>query len=458
MRRFQKKQAEDFVELLGQAHEEIKKSIEQKNTQAALSLLADCQEGAIALGELIEKAEGEDAGAVRLLEEYCERVYRIHGELSSYSVNADKAYKMLRQSLLKIKNSVKNEIKTRLEVVFLPYKAAMWDSLESIWKAADEDPECDAYVIPIPYYDKNPDESFGEIHYELNQYPEYVPVIRYEDYDFEKRHPDVIFIHNPYDKCNYVTSVEPFFYSLNLKKFTDKLVYVPYFILGEADPEKEEDLDEISHFCTVPGVVNADLIIVQSENMREIYIKIMTKFMAGQQGFGQKYWEEKILGLGSPKIDRVLTTKKKDLELPDEWLKVILKPDGSRKRIIFYNTCVTALLKHSEKYLVKMQDTFRIFYENREEIALLWRPHPLMQATLSSLRQRLLEEYMEMVTRYREEGWGIYDDTADVDRAVELSDGYFGDWSSVVQLYQETGKPVMIQDVEIIMGQENDAG
>ena len=65
---------------------------------------------------------------------------------------------------------------------------------------------------------------------------------------------------------------------------------------------------------------------------------------------------------------------------------------------------------------------------------------------------------MEMVLRYREEGWGIYDDTADVDRAVELSDGYFGDWSSVVQLYQETGKPVMIQDVEIIMGQENDAG
>ena len=27
--------------------------------------------------------------------------------------------------------------------------------LESVWQAADSDPYCDAYVIPIPYYDKN---------------------------------------------------------------------------------------------------------------------------------------------------------------------------------------------------------------------------------------------------------------------------------------------------------------
>ena len=55
----------------------------------------------------------------------------------------------------------------------------------------------------------------------------------------------------------------------------------------------------------------------------------------------------------------------------------------------------------------------------------------------------------KIVKQYKEEGWGIYDDSTDMDRAVVLSDGYYGDSSSVVIVYQKTGKPVMIQSVEI---------
>ena len=37
-----------------------------------------------------------------------------------------------------------------------------------------------------------------------------------------------------------------------------------------------------------------------------------------------------------------------------------------------------------------------------------------------------------------------------MDRAVVLSDAYYGDGSSVVQLYKQTGKPIMIQNVEVL--------
>ena len=97
-----------------------------------------------------------------------------------------------------------------------------------------------------------------------------------------------------------------------------------------------------------------------------------------------------------------------------------------------------------------MKNVFRIFKENQNEVALLWRPHPLIKTTIESMKPELWEEYEKIVERYKEEGWGIYDDTADVDRAVVLSDGYYGDWSSLVQLYQKTGKPVMIQDVNVV--------
>ena len=73
-----------------------------------------------------------------------------------------------------------------------------------------------------------------------------------------------------------------------------------------------------------------------------------------------------------------------------------------------------------------------------------------MEATIKSIRPGLWEEYKDIVDTYRAEGWGIYDDTADMDRAVVLSDGYYGDRSSVVYLYQEKRKPLMLQNCEII--------
>jgi len=93
-----------------------------------------------------------------------------------------------------------------------------------------------------------------------------------------------------------------------------------------------------------------------------------------------------------------------------------------------------------------------VFWENREEVALLWRPHPLIRATFEAMRPQLWEEYEEIMGQYREAGWGIYDDTADVDGAIALCDGYYGDRSSLVRLYSEAGKPVMIQNVEIVGG------
>ena len=50
---------------------------------------------------------------------------------------------------------------------------------------------------------------------------------------------------------------------------------------------------------------------------------------------------------------------------------------------------------------------------------------------------------------YKRENFGIYDDTPDLDRAIAVSDAYYGDPSSVVQLYKETGKPIMIQNVAV---------
>ena len=444
MRKAQKQQVEDLLGQMKDAQGQIKKYIGQGNIPQAMELLEDCQNGAITIGTLIENTEYEGHPTVSLLEAYCELIYRIYQKLeeNNKEINTDKCDKQLRQKLIKVVNSVKNDIPAKTEAVFLPYKASMWDSLESVWKETDRDPNCDAYVVPIPYYDKNPDGSFGEMHYEGNQYPDYVPIIPYEAYDLQTRKPDVIYIHNPYDECNYVTTVHPSYYSKKLKEYTKTLVYIPYFMLEEVKPDEAEQLEGVKHFCLTPGVINAHKVIVQSEEMRKAYIKVLTG------AFGEdsrEYWTQKILGLGSPKVDKVLNTRKEDLEIPEEWLRIIKKPDGSLKRVVFYNTSIASLLRNRQDMINKIQYVLQYFEKHTDSVALLWRPHPLYENTISAMLPFLLPQYRKLVDSYREKKYGVYDESGDLHRAISLADIYYGDGSSVVQLFKRADKPIMIQ-------------
>lgn len=331
--------------------------------------------------------------------------------------------------ILQVINNLRNEKEIKKDIVFLPYKASMWDSLESVWKAAYEDKEhCNAYVIPIPYADLNPDRSIAKWHCEREQFPKYVPTLDWQEIDLEKWHPDIIFIHNPYDNYNYITSVESRYYAQNLKHCTNKLVYIPYFVLEEPCTE-----ESVEHFVLTAGVLNADKVIVQSEAMRELYINILTKKTEQKD---RAYWENRISGAGSPKIEKVLTSKKEDFEMPEKWRTMV---EG--KKIILYNTSLSAMLQNSNKVCDKLRCVFDIF-RKRDDVVLWWRPHPLMKSTFHSMRPQYEEEYFRLEKQYIEEGWGIYDDSSDLHRAICWSDAYYGDVSSVVKLYRMTRKPV----------------
>lgn len=417
MRKAQKKQIEDLLALLEQAHNEVKRFVENKNFDEAMELLGQCQDSAVQVGELIEQTEGENAPTIAKLEEYCETLYEIHEELSSdVSAVSTKIYKKLRRSLIQVENSVKNDIKIRLEMVFLPYKASMWDSLESIWMAADADPDCDAYVVPIPYYDKKQDGSLGAFHYEGDKLPANVPVTHYDSYDLKKREPDAVFIHNPYDQYNRVTSVDPRFYSFELKKATECLVYVPYFSTSGGMSEGQ---------ASCMAYYFADYIIVQAEKFRKFYDPQLP--------------QEKLVPLGSPKFDKVIRLCQNPPEPPKEW-----KEKMAGKKVYFYNTSINGMLADTEAFLKKMEYVFRCFAKC-ENACLLWRPHPLLESTFDSMRAQYKPVYEKLKRYFLESGLGIYDDTPEIEPTIALCDAYIGDEAtSVTALFGAAAKPIFI--------------
>ena len=424
--------------------QEIRITLQNEDYETLSQYLQDCQDMAITIGGVIEESEGEGTSAVKALEEYCESLYQLF--------KGQDSFEMMNGSLEVARREI-GAIKEHKEVVFLPYKASMWDSLESVWKAADEDDGCDAYVVPIPYFDKNSDGRFGEMHYEGEEYPDYVPVTKWQEYDLERRRPDIIYIHNPYDGWNHVTSVHPDFYASKLKNYTGKLVYIPYFVLGEIDPNNQKAIDGMKHFCFLPGTIYTDKVILQSENMKQIYVEEFLKeaVKSGLTGecVDRGKLEEKFLGIGSPKFDKVANSRREDVKIPEEWKKYIRKTDGSEKKIILYNNTINALLNKDEKMLDKMERVLEIFKEQSENITLWWRPHPLLPSTIKSMKPNLWNRYNEIVEKYKSEDWGIYDDTPDLDRAIVCTDAYYGDQSSLVPIYQKTGKPIMIANCEV---------
>lgn len=448
-----------LIPVIREAHMAILQYINQNNYGMVQQLLDDCKAGAMGMSALTASQKGNDFVTVKRMKEYEEQVIQLSQAVEQViQLNMEvipdeisellyQGFNIIEEALDRIADSMKRDWVDRKEVVFLPYKASMWDSLESVWRAADADPDVDAYVIPVPYYDKNPDGSFRELHYEGDQFPKDVPITHYDDYLLDQRHPDTIFFHNPYDEHNYVTSVHPYFYSEKLREYCNQLVYIPYFVLGEINPNDQRAVSTMEHFCTVSGVINADWVVVQSESMRQAYIEALSKF-AGEDT--REIWEQRVLGLGSPKYDKIGHRKKEDIIIPEEWKDILEKSDGTYKKIVLYNTSVGALLEHQGKMLDKMRYVFDTFKNNQKEIALLWRPHPLIKATIQSMRPELLDEYESLVKEYKESKIGIYDDTSDLDRAIELSDAYYGDGSSLVQLCREAGIPIMMQNVDII--------
>lgn len=417
MRAAQKKRAENFVNLLNQAHEEIKSRMEQGSYGIALDLLAQCQDGAIHLCDFIQKTEGEEAAAVSFLIDYYKQIYQIHEELTGgMAANANAVYEKLQRFLDPAENSIKNDIKVKLEIAFLPYKASMWDSLESVWMAADEDPDCTAYVVPIPYYERNTDGSIGTYHYEGGDMPEYVPVVHYDDYHFPERQPDIIYIHNPYDQDNFVTTIDPRYYSSELKKYTGLLVYIPYFSTSGG-------MSEGQSLCR--AYLNADYIVVQAEKYKDFYDRTISR--------------GKLLPLGSPKFDKIVRLCQNPPEPPEKWKKHM-----AGKKVYFYNTSINGMLADTRRFLLKMEYVFKCF-QGRNDACLLWRPHPLMDSTFASMRKEYKPLYDKLRREFIENEFGIYDDTPDIEMTIALSDAYIGDSAtSVTSMFGVAGKPLFI--------------
>ncbi|MDR0992245.1 MAG: hypothetical protein LBL87_05025 [Ruminococcus sp.] len=440
MLKWQKSNAIELIKTMTEAHNALSALIGVPQGQESATLLkGGCIECVHALCDIDDIFKST-------AEEYCGFVEsaRTPEDALSLNVYADVFLKLLEKA------------KIKLEFVFFTYKTSMFDSFETLVRAAQADPDIEAFVVPIPYYNRNEDFSFGQMYFEnMKGLPQYsdLNIVDFSHYDLALRRPDAVFFNNPYDNNNAVTSVHPDYYSDNLRPYTDLLVYIPYFILGEFINNSADMLP--SHFVETYGCIFADRVIVQSSSYAAAYAKkfeAVGKIVNNAFAFGKP--NEKFIPLGSPKIEKVLTDKPDNYDIPDEWKKKIYNADGSKKTVVFLNTGVSGVLYYTTEwtrqiqiplYFEKLEAVLREF-ENRSDCVLIWRPHPFMEETLRSNRPQLLGRYKKILSDFSKTDFGILDMSEDFHPAFTLADAYFGDGSSLVPLFAVTAKPIFMMN------------
>lgn len=434
MRKEVKKQLLEVFKTIYEAHGIIKGYIDKKEYGSVNNLLADCQDTAMELAGVIEASEGEGFVTISYLEEYCKTLYEVATTLSSDS-NGYKVQKLLDKKIIRVENSVRNDVVAKVRIVFFPYKASMWTSFESIWECASKDERCEVKVVPIPYCEYDENMQVQKWNYEIDMYPEYVPVTRYNQYNLEQEKPDIAFIHNAYDNNNTLTSVHPAYYSSVIKQHTGCLVYSPYFTLGGYTKGSTDS------FFLSDGSLAADKVIVQSKFTANLY-----------QQYG--YDAHRLVVHGSPKIDSVITKCgteagfDRENALPEEWKEKL----AGKKKIFLFNTHWAYFLKgdlyrqqgnfdFAQKYHMEF---FNAIARHKDTCGMIWRPHPLLIPALRQRAPHLLEFVENFTEKIQNSDFAVMDTNGSYVDAFRCSDALVTTYSSLINEYIATGKPVQI--------------
>lgn len=370
-----------------------------------------CKESVISISNFIKNEKKDYTDKIQILEDYCEIIFELSNK-SSINKNDIKSINSLINKIITFLKS----LPVLKEVVFLPYKASMWDSFETIWEAFLEKDGYYCSVVSVPYKEFQKETNFWKNCYDGNKYPDNVEIIDYMNFNIEEIKPEYAFIHNPYDEFNLTTRVDETYYSYNLKKYVKTLVYTPYYApnykLGK-------------HHKQLASYNNIDYLILNSQSMKDDFINSNIR--------------NKILPLGSPKFDRVIKVCNQGGVMPEEW-----KEKAEGKKLIMLNTSIGEILNHQEALLNKLQTVFNDLKGNND-IIVVWRPHPLLGAAIKSMKPHLRDLFNKTINLFINSKIGILDETPDITNSIALCHAYMGDArGSIPNLFMITGKPIFI--------------
>ena len=432
----------DSVEII---HEILLNKDSGLSYEDIITYLSELQNNIVSFGTLTESIKGEDCNTVKLLEQYLEVIYKVakyvqkFDEGISYEASAESKYaecdEGVKDTFASISEAIDSEIVNRRSVLFLPVKAKHFSSMRMAYETEAATPDTDVYVMPLPYYYKEYDGSFkDEMHIDTEEFIKAnIPVTDYSRFDLSLLCPEKIYINSAYDEYNMAVSVDTRFYARNVKKYTEKLIYIPYFKLMEFDRANYPCWYNMQYYCTVPGVVMADKVYVQSENTRKVYIDKLNEWVG----------DEKYTDIWEQKIDVYNESCEEHSE--DE-----LRDAGSKKTIVWF-VSAGSLAEFGDRYIEKAYRNLDVFALSKDKLKVLLISEPFLDEMIKTYSDELYKKWTGFIDEFNRSGIGEVVSQVE-EKSVEAllkANAYYGDPSYICKDFILMKKPVMLQNVEV---------
>jgi hypothetical protein len=270
---------------------------------------------------------------------------------------------------------------------FLPYKRSMWNCMESVYQEC-QNAGAFPYILPLPYY-LMPEK---EVVCEHDLFPEALDISLLGKISF-----DFLVIHYPYDGNNRVTSMLPEYYTAELRNY-GKVIFIPY----SCTPGIFTRLH--------PGLANIDYAFLCSEEECKAFI---SEWQTRGVDFSGR-----VFGFGSPKMDAMEKCSRGSATLVINSLAPYLS--APFVKIYAYQTVITHEIERGRK--------------------VIFRPHPLLRQTIRSMRPDTAEAYNKFVEWCKAQENVIYDETEDLEQALEQANYLISDPSSVLDMWKSSGR------------------
>lgn len=422
--------ARECVNELYRLHELASKLLSDNNIEELINCINEEQQLAVDFGTLIENVKGEDnafaKNVVGELQKFCDALWEEFQVLERGEELSDVS--LSKEALDNVNDSVNINILECKEILFLPIGPSEWKSLYPYYVREIEQDNTDVYVLPLPllkkdyYGNVNMTEEEIQEAVHMDEYPEGINYMNWFDYDISIHCPDKGYIQNPYDEANPCITVPGNYFASNIRHFTDNITYIP---IAETAEFKEDDIVDqynLKHYVTAPGIVYADEVIVQSENIKTQYVNALSTF-AGEDT--RDYWRNKI----KMKDDSVKNT------------------ENGKKRIL-YCIGVNEIYEKKDVLVESIKNRIEILKNAEGDLDVTFTIFPEDKTQWKHVDEALSDEVFGIMDNTT--GFDFLDSgLSKVEEVAGEYDAYYGSPSPYVVAFSSQKKPVMLCDYSV---------
>ena len=252
-------------------------------------------------------------------------------------------------------------------------------------------------------------------------------------------HPEKIVVQNPFDEWNKVMTIPSKYYSSNIRQYTNELVYVPFFVTADFTKEDGREYVNMDHYVCMPGVINADRIVLPSEVLKKTYIEKIMEFAHTDDVSVKEVLNNRIV------VCPEIIYCEDDADITGG---VIERVNG-KKTILFYTT-ISFLAENGNKAIEKINRTLDLFSENAGKIRVLWVTQGIREY-IGLLDKSVADDFLRTKERFESLQIGEYrEDVKRCDnKKYAAADAYYGDPSSIALQFFYNHKPVMIENANV---------